>query len=128
MTFTSEDDYEIATCIRTSILPASVRWYTGDAVNNDVIRTSNENENSDDVIIPITDGSSRSLFVNNDAISLHESFEIAVAAAAVKMSMSMSKNLVGESDDLVEESDGPCRLIVKNPSNVGNGNCECKQS
>lgn len=122
MTFTTEDDYEMATCIRTSILPASVRWYTGDALNDDVIRTPHENIS--DVIIPINDGSSRSLFVNNDAISLHESFEIAVAAAAV--SMSISKNTVGESDDLVEESDDPCRLILKNPSNGGNG--DCKQS
>jgi hypothetical protein len=35
VTFSSEDDYEIATCIRTSIIPASVRWYTGEAAQDD---------------------------------------------------------------------------------------------
>ena len=38
ITFSSEDDYEIATCIRTSIIPASVRWYTGEAAEDDFSR------------------------------------------------------------------------------------------
>lgn len=38
VTFSSEDDYEIATCIRTSIIPASVTWYTGEATQDDFCR------------------------------------------------------------------------------------------